>query len=231
MKSRLVKELMEQRLYIAGLGLIWLAMPLMMSDSRVRPVLNLDVVVGARYAAQWLLFHMVAVGAFSAEFHHGTVTFQMAQPISRREIWIEKFIAALFVIMCAILAELLGWGLWGPSGAALGWGGMKVFGAPPSSVTAIAPCAGLLALGGGCLFGVTIRRTFTGLLAALLAPAVIATLLIGLSLAFLSEEINTAVTQRLTNSFGPAGVFVFLAFVWFAITFPLGWIAFKRMEV
>ena len=108
MKRLFWKELRENRMIP-----IWVAilLGLMMAAVRMMADLNSDITVWYLYVSWSLAGVFTAAGAISREVGSGTLTFLLAQPVSRRAIWWVKWLSGLGILAASVVCTSGVWAL------------------------------------------------------------------------------------------------------------------------
>ena len=193
----------------------------------------------------YLVFLLIAVSLFGAEFKHQTMARLLAQPVSRRRIWFEKSLAYLFIVSVVLVCEWLIY--------------RKLFrGIEPMYQMAVSEqdvpigpwypgtswilcffSVAALALASGTLTSLFLRQTHTAFWAALVLPVLAFLLLAAGDTLILNLVFGFSVSDWILNWFYFRSDLTFIdlclfdmgAVLWFAFVYPLAWLKFKNLEV
>lgn len=224
MKTRLWKEFMGLRFYAVGLAMLWPIGTMVVGN-----FLTFNYTTRAALAISMLLFNLIAVSAFGAEFGSGTLGWLLAQPVSRNRIWVEKFGIAAAAILVG--AALNAWAFGGWFTNVDRATGITYVNAGGTFYRATTACVGALALASGPLAAIVCRDAFKGFLCAVIMPAALA-LVAQVALALvMPADASVAMFEFWHERLGAAAPLILLTAVWAPLGTWLGWIAFKRLEV
>jgi hypothetical protein len=193
----------------------------------------------------YLVFLLIAVSLFGAEFKRQTMARLLAQPVSRRRIWFEKSLAYLLTISAVLVCE---WRIYGKLFRAieplyqLAVSEQDAPFGPWYPVTSWVLCflaVAALALASGTLTSLFLRQTHTAFWAALVLPVLVFLVLMAGDALILNLVFGFAVSGWVQNWFYFRSnllsvdlcLFDMAAALWFVIVYPLAWLKFKKLEV
>jgi len=182
----------------------------------------------------YLVFLLVAVSLFGAEFKHQTMARLLAQPVSRRRIWSEKSLAYLLIVSVVFVCE---WFIYGKTLFRTG----RLYQAwdPMISWILCFLSVAALALASGTLTSLFLRQTHTAFWAALVLPVLVFLVLTAGDALILNLVFGFSLSDWILNWFyfrsGLTSIDLCLfdmgAVLWFALVYPLAWLKFKKLEV